>query len=103
METQVGHFIYVYAPLEYVLLMEWSKAMKESFGKAVKLSPRTIETFSIYSGNPIFKTARFRKALIKYRKDGLKPMRKTGWQLKDALYFAKHSYQIYEDIKKCAL
>lgn len=81
--------------------MEYGKAAK-MMGRAAKISYNLIETISINSTNPAFQSARFRRALISYRRFGLRPLRQTGWTLKDALYFARNSYFIHEAVKKCA-
>lgn len=99
-ETQVGHFLYVYAPLQYCLLMEYYQAMK-MVGRHQGISYNIIETIALHSDNPAFRTARFRRALIAYRRFGLKPLRPTGWTLKDACYFARNSFHVYEAIKRC--
>lgn len=71
-------------------------------GKHGRISYNLIETISLNSANPAFQSARFRRALISYRRFGLRPLRKTGWTLKDVLYFARNSYFVHEAIKKCA-
>ena len=97
-ETAVGHFLYVYAPIQYNLLMEYSKAIKQ-VQKRQCINYNMIESIAINSDNPAFKTARFRRALIAYRRFGTRPLRKTGWTLKDALYYARNSYHIHEAVK----
>ena len=98
-ETSVGHFLYVYAPIQYHLLMEYSRAIG-SFEYGRNIKPAVIETIAINSDNEAFKTARFRRALIAYRRSGMHPLRKTKWTLKDALYYSKHSYKIHNAIAK---
>ena len=98
-ETAVGHFLYVYAPVQYCLLMEYCKAIKQvESGQRIKYN--IIEAIAINSDNAAFKTARFRRALIAYRRFGTRPLRKTGWSLRDAVYYARNSYHIYEVVKK---
>lgn len=98
-ETAVGHFLYVYAPIQYYLLMEYCKAIKQvERGQRIKYN--IIEAIAINSDNAAFKTARFRRALIAYRRFGTRPLRKTGWSLKDAVYYAKNSYHIYEAVTR---
>ena len=99
-ETAVGHFLYVYAPLQYCLLMEYAKAVRTSNKRRV-ITPAVIETIALNSDNSVFKTARFRRALIAYRRFGCKPLRKTGWPIQDIIYFAKHSFRIHETMRKC--
>ena len=65
------------------------------------ISHQVIETIALNSENPAFKTARFRRALISYRRFGLKPLRPTGWTLKDAVYYARNSHYIHEAVKQC--
>jgi hypothetical protein len=94
----VGHFLYVYAPIQYHLLMEYCKAIKQvERGQRIKYN--IIEAIAINSDNAAFKTARFRRALIAYRRFGTRPLRKTGWSLRDAVYYAKNSYHIHEVVK----
>lgn len=78
--------------------MEYSKVagMIEK-GKRIKYD--IIEAIAINSDNAAFKTARFRRALIAYRRFGTRPLRKTGWSLRDAVYYAKNSYHIHEAVK----
>lgn len=78
--------------------MEYGKAagMIEK-GKRIKYN--VIESIAINSDNPVFKTARFRRALIAYKRFGTHPLRKTGWTLRDAVYYARNSYHIHEVVK----
>ena len=99
-ETAIGHFLFVYAPVEYILLMEYRNIIK-SADRSRTISYQVIETIALNSHNPAFKTARFRRALISYRRFGLKPLRPTGWTLKDAVYYARNSHYIHEAVKQC--
>lgn len=79
--------------------MEYCKAIKQvESGQRIKYN--IIEAIAINSDNAAFKTARFRRALISYRRFGTRPLRKTGWSLRDAVYYARNSYHIYEAVKK---
>ncbi len=78
--------------------MEYSKAIKQ-VQKRQCINYNMIESIAINSDNPAFKTARFRRALIAYRRFGTRPLRKTGWTLKDAIYYARNSYHIHEAVK----
>lgn len=80
--------------------MEYSKALKQ-IGRAGHIGYNVIETIALNTNNPAFKTARFRRSLIAYRRFGLRPLRPTGWTLKDAVYFARHSFQLHEAVKIC--
>lgn len=97
-ETEVGHFLYVYAPIQYYLLMEYSKAVARH-----EINHHTIETIALNSDNPTFTTARFRRALIAYRRFGMRPLKKTVWSLKDVLYYARHSHYVHEEIRRSAV
>lgn len=78
--------------------MEYSKAVNQlERGKRIKHN--VIEIIALNSDNPAFKTARFRRALIAYRRFGTRPLRKTGWTLKDAIYYARNSFYIHEAVK----
>ncbi len=99
-ETALGHFLLVYAPIQYLLLMEYREIVKQ-VDRTRPISCEVVETIALNSDNPAFKSARFRRALIAYRRFGLKPLRPTGWTLKDALYYARNSYFIHEAIKLC--
>lgn len=61
-ETRLGHFILHEAPLEYDLIMDacGNKEPNADF----------IEAISYASLNPLFRKAKFRRALIEYRKLG---------------------------------
>lgn len=81
--------------------MEYCKAIKQiENGQRIKYN--ILEAIAISSNNAAFKTARFRRALIAYRRFGTRPLRKTGWSLRDAVYYARNSHYIHEAIKKCS-
>lgn len=62
-ETSIGYFLKRYAPLEYSLIVKASAPAPPS--------PVLIERIGYASLSPIFRTERFHKALIRYRRDGL--------------------------------
>lgn len=79
--------------------MEYSKAVKQvENGQRIKYD--IIEAIALNSDNKSFKTARFRRALIAYRRFGTRPLRKTGWSLRDAVYYARNSYHIHEAVTR---
>lgn len=80
--------------------MEYCKVLKQ-IGRAGHIGYNVIETIALNTDNPAFKTARFRRSLIAYRRFGLRPLRPTGWTLKDAVYFARHSFHLHEAVKIC--
>lgn len=96
----MGHFLYVYAPLQYCLLMDYCKAVR-CHNKARVITPQLLETIALNSDNKAFQSVRFRKALMNYRRNGLKPQRATNWTLADAVYYARYSYKIYQTMKLC--
>lgn len=79
--------------------MEYSRTVARS-ERGISINHNTIEAIALNSDNPVFKTARFRRALITYRRFGMRPLEKAVWSLKDALYYARHSYYIHEEIKR---
>jgi len=100
-ETAVGHYLYVYAPIEFCLLMEWNKsAPKERFRRQA-IRYEQIEAMALHSDNPVFKSAGFRRALISYRRFGLHPTRGNRWTVQDAVHYAKYSYLSHKMIKRC--
>lgn len=100
-DTPIGRYLYVYAPLYYQLLTQFGNAINYRDSKTRLLS-YAIETIAVNNDSKVFRTARFRRALIDFRRFGLRPLRKVNWTLRDALYFAKYSYRIYELTKQCA-
>lgn len=97
-DTVVGRQFYVYAPLHYAMLMQIFQPDSRSHESRINYS--LLENISISSKNPVFKTTRFRKALVSYRLK--RSESKARWTLKDALYFAKVASPVYTAIKKCA-
>ena len=61
-ETRLGHFIQHEASLEYGLIMDVSGGKEPNAD--------LIESISYASLNPLFRKAKFRRALIEYRKFG---------------------------------
>ncbi len=80
--------------------MEYRNAIKV-IDRGRNIDYRVIETIALNSTNTAFKSARFRRALVSFRRFGMKPLRPTGWTLKDAIYYARNSYHIHEAVKKC--
>lgn len=78
--------------------MEYCKAIKQ-VEKGQRIKYNIIEAIAVNSDNAVFKTARFRRALIAYRRFGTRPLRKTGWSFRDVVYYARNSYHIYEAVK----
>lgn len=78
--------------------MEYCKTIKQ-IEKGQRIKYNIIEAIAINSDNAAFKTARFRRALIAYRRFGTRPLRKTGWSLRDAVYYARNSHHIHEAVK----
>lgn len=100
-ETPVGHWLFVYAPVEYRLLMEWSKTAPKGYGMGKAIKYEQIEAISQHSDNPAFKSAGFHRALVHYKLWGVRPKRKKAWTLPEAVYYARHSHVIHEMIKRC--
>lgn len=61
-ETRLGYFIQHEAPLEYDIIMEVSGGCEPNVDM--------IEALGYASLNPLFRKAKFRRALIEYRKKG---------------------------------
>jgi len=80
--------------------MEYRNAIKV-IDRGRNIDYRVIETIALNSTNTAFKSARFRRALVSFRRFGMKPLRPTRWTLKDAIYYARNSYHIHEAVKKC--
>ena len=78
--------------------MDYCKAVGCT-NKAKAITPQLLETIALNSDNHVFKTIRFRLALVSYRRWGTKPLRPTNWTVKDAVYFARYSYQIYQTMQ----
>ena len=60
-QTPIGQLLYAEAPLEFLVIMrtKWGGTMPH---------PDVIGNLSYISENPVFRTERFRRALISYRK-----------------------------------
>lgn len=99
--TAVGHLLYVYAPVQYCLLMEWQRAAT-GWQRSQRISYYSIEAIAAASSNPLFRLSKFRRAMIAYRRFGLRPEKKAEWTLRDAVYYAKNSYRIHETFKRCS-
>ena len=70
-ETKVGFLLMLQAPIEYKVLMRSTPCV---FGNQEPTAD-TIEVLSLCSNNPLFSTTLFKKALLKYKKLGLYPVR----------------------------
>lgn len=99
-DTAIGRFLLIYAPIEYTFLIEYHKATK-LIDKYRPISYQAIETIAYNSDNPAFKSVRFRKAMIDYRRFGLQHRKKVKWTISDAVYYAKNTYQVLELMKQC--
>lgn len=91
--------MYVFTPLEYYLIKGYNTILRGGYG-GTQYRATIIDIIALNSENPAFKTLRFRKALIEYRRFGLRSDNKAEWNLDDVLYFAKHSYGIHKRMKK---
>ena len=98
-ETNIGHYLYVYAPLEYLLLNQYMNGDKNR-GRKKRISAEQIESMAINSDNPIFRTVEFRIALIHYRRYGLRQEAKAKWTVEEAVHYAKYSGLVYK-LKEC--
>lgn len=78
--------------------MEYS-ALQKQIKNNPKIFYNILETLAYNSNNPIFRTSRFRHAMIEYRRFGNRVTEKAGWSRRDAVYFAKHSYNIHKAYK----
>ncbi|MDR1090624.1 MAG: hypothetical protein LBL79_06065 [Prevotella sp.] len=63
-ETRIAHFLKHEAPLEYQFILD-------AAGASVVPSADLIEAIGYASANPLFKKPKFRRSLMKYRKEGL--------------------------------
>lgn len=96
-ETPVGHYLYVYAPIHYHLLIEYASSTTRSERKSITY--QMIDDMVVNCADDCLRTIRFRNAMILYRMYGKRVVRKAGWSLKDAVYFAKNSYFIHKAMK----
>ena len=102
-DTAVGHYMLVYTPIEYHMLMEYidnyKKASKNR--KLPIITTAQIELLALNTDNKAFRTTSFRKAIMAYKKYGMYPPKKAEWTVREALHYARYSYMIYKEIKEC--
>lgn len=96
--TPVGRIIYVYAPVLYLLLTDSRLRLREC-GRVIP--PELVEQMAVAYHSPYLRTARFRKALIDFRKYGMRTPARAEWTLRDALHYARNSYFTYKAIAQC--
>lgn len=101
-ETQIGHYMYAYTPVEYNMLMEYVGRMRKSKNHAPTILAEHIELLAIHTGNPAMKTVTFRKAIVAYRQYGMNPPKKAEWTLRSAVHYAKYSNLIHIQMQECA-
>lgn len=96
-DTDIGRFLMVYAPFHYILVMEYGNLARSGLkGNPNYVRAAVIDALAVSSPNKAFRTARFRRALVRYRLHGQWQEHKAKWTLRDALYYARHSYQIFK-------
>lgn len=93
--------MYVYAPVEYHMLLKYMEELRNVDSNTTATSLQYIELLAIHSGNPALKTTTFRKAIIAYQKYGMNPPKKAHWTLRDAVNFAKFSNFIHKQMEEC--
>lgn len=82
-ETRLGYFIQHEAPLEYDIIMKVSGGCEPNVDM--------IEALGYASLNPLFRKAKFRRALIEYRKRGCHTHHpKQATAITEFLYIQKH-------------
>ena len=83
-ETLIGKFLAIHAPVELKMLQD-TLARDPSFKSSSKRAAKEIDSLAKSSSNPAFRMADFRVALAEYRKTGLRPKKKVGWTLDEAI------------------
>lgn len=83
-ETLIGKFLAIHAPVELKMLQD-TLARDPSFRSSSKRAAKEIDSLAKSSSNPAFRMAEFRVALAEYRKTGLRPKKKAGWTLDEAI------------------
>ena len=90
--TKLGRFLLVNAPLEYQLVceaVEPDKLRSRDAGRVV----RVVETIAYASDNPAFHSPEFRVALIDFRLFGRHTRTRIHWSAKQALIAAQNQSQ----------
>ena len=85
-ETRLGHFIQHEAPLEYDLIMDVSGGREPNAD--------LVESISYASLNPLFRKAKFRRALIEYRKFGCHTHHPKKTSIKTEIRYLKMRKQL---------
>lgn len=88
-DTKLGRFLLVNAPLEYQILCEAIDPDKMSIKDAGRVV-KTVETIAYASDTPAFHSPEFRVALIDYRLYGRHTKTRIKWSVKQALIAAKN-------------
>ena len=65
-------------------LLEQTEELHEKDGERCN-EAKEIDSLAKSSSNPAFRMAEFRVALAEYRKTGLRPKKKAGWTLDEAI------------------
>lgn len=100
-DTYVGHYMYVYTPIEYNLLIEYCHTIKNQNNRHSGIKPEHIDLIALNSNDPMFRTVTFRRAFIKYKRFGTAQKKKAHWTLRDAVHFAKYSNAVHKQMKEC--
>lgn len=100
-DTAVGHYMFVYAPVEYNMLIDYITHAKKTSCIAAPILVEHIELIAVKTNSPVFKTTTFRRAVMAYREYGLNPPKKAHWTLRDAVHYAKFSNIIHKQMKEC--
>ena len=93
--------MFVYAPIEYHMLLGYIDNYKKTSKKSPIILTAHIELIALHTGNPVFKTTTFRKAIIKYKKYGVYQPEKAQWTMREALHYARHTGMIHKQMKEC--
>ena len=78
-ETPIGYLISHECPIEWKFIMDVKQA------KGLTITPDFIESFCYMSDNPIFKTEKYRRALIDFREYGFNTPNRIEFNLDDEL------------------
>lgn len=82
----------VNTPVEYNIIHETitKRGYFGSAGWVVKI----VESIAYMSGNPAFRTTKFRTALIEFKKTGFKPQKAEKWGIRDVIKISKAQQEI---------